>query len=57
MYVYSVHMKLAGLLSLQMQEDFIARISRYLAEKYSIIESTIQITSQEGDVCNKEAER
>ena len=44
MIVFSAHIKLNNNKLRSKQENLISKINLYLAEKYNIIESTIQIT-------------
>lgn len=55
MLVFTAHMKLNHEAEKEItdQHDLLTRVNHYLAEKYNIIESTIQITAEgEAEVCN-----
>ena len=49
MLVFSAHAKLKPVAN---QNESIRKINKYLAEKYKFIESTIQVVSEEAEVCN-----
>lgn len=52
MIVFSAHVKLSSASSSVDREELISRINKHLAERYNIIESTIQIASEaEAEVC------
>ncbi|RZN36989.1 MAG: cation transporter [Methanophagales archaeon ANME-1-THS] len=52
MLVFSAHVKVPNDMSLAHQDKLQATIAQYLAEKYNIIESTIQMASEyEAEVC------
>jgi cobalt-zinc-cadmium efflux system protein len=53
MLIYSTHIKLNNDMITDNQEDFISKINEYLLNKYSIIESTIQIMPDDAvEACN-----
>jgi cobalt-zinc-cadmium efflux system protein len=54
MIVFSAHMKLYNTSSLPADQEkvIVSRINKYLFDKYSIVESTIQIAGDESEVCN-----
>ncbi len=55
MLVFSVHIRFDDTVSkLHEQHKVISQINKYLAEKYHIIESTIQATSEESLICGPE---
>ena len=52
MLVFSAHIKVANTMSSTDQEKLLSKITKHLAEKYNIIESTIQMSSEyEAEVC------
>jgi cobalt-zinc-cadmium efflux system protein len=52
MLVFSTHIKPADSLPCDRYEELVSRINCYLSEKYHIIESTVQIGSDENENCN-----
>jgi len=52
MLVFSAHIKVPNTMSSTDQEKLLSKITKHLAEKYNIIESTIQMSSEyEAEVC------
>ena len=52
MLVFSAHIRVPNTLSSMDQEKLLSKITKHLAEKYNIIESTIQMSSEyEAEVC------